>query len=93
MTLQQKVDEIIKTVDTTNSDEISKLVKFAYYYGAEQATKNVLDKHNDIIHEQKKRAAGCRYSNMAKKIIGDNTFIYSDNYSGGFTNTFGNDKI
>ena len=50
-------------------DGTSKLLAIAYYMGREEATKEILDKHNSVIDEQKKRAAKSRYHNFADSMV------------------------
>lgn len=71
---------------------IDAVIAFAYYMGQEMATRTISDKYTAILLEQRKRATSCRYSNMANKIIGNTQFIYSINYAGEYTETFGLDK-
>lgn len=74
-----------------DEDSVGKLIAIAYYIGREEATKRIIDRHNEIINEQRKRAAKSRYHNFADSIIGDCPFIYSGDYSGNVTATFGSD--
>ena len=83
--LQQTVDE--------ESDEVLKLMAFAYYAGREQSAKNICDKARAIFAEQRERARQCRYHQMAEQIIGKQTHIYSPDYSGDYTMTFGDDVV
>ena len=73
--------------------ESLKLMQYAYYAGEERATKIICDKARKIFSEQREKAKQCRYHNMAEQIIGKQTMIYSVNYSGDFTELFGDDII
>ena len=64
------IKNIINTETEMDKDSIEKLVKIAYYMGREEAAREVSDKYNDHIAEQKQRASECRYHNMAAEIIG-----------------------
>ncbi|MFR6690684.1 hypothetical protein [Hominenteromicrobium mulieris] len=87
------IKNIINTEIEMDKDSIEKLVKIAYYMGREEAAREVSDKYNDHIAEQKQRASECRYHNMAAEIVGDEDYIYSSDYAGDFTNTFAYDEI
>lgn len=87
------IKNIINTEIEMDKDSIEKLVKIAYYMGREEAAREVSDKYNGHIAEQKQRASECRYHNMAAEIVGDEDYIYSGDYAGDFTNTFAYDEI
>lgn len=90
MTLKERV---LKSLEANmDGDTIDKLLQFAYYMGRETATKSICDRHNEIIKMQKERANQCRYHKLAADIIGQFTFIYSDDYDGDFIDAFGDDK-
>lgn len=93
MTAKERVYEVVrdsKKVDM-DKDSVDKLIMIAYFMGREKAAKEICDEAREIFREQRKRAEECRYYNMAMKVQGSNYRIYSSDYSGDFTNTFGND--
>ena len=98
MTIIEKVFDLVTNhdwseFDFSNNENASpeKLIIMAYYIGKESATKDVSNKYNKLIKEQRERANKCRYNKMANKIIGNQNYIYSSDYDGGMTTTFGND--
>ena len=91
MTVYERIKSAAKKFNC-ESDNIDKLIAVAYYIGREEATKAVSDKYNDVIAEQRQRAAKCRYHNMASEIVGDTNYIYSGDYSQEMKKTFGNDE-
>lgn len=90
MTVLEKINKIITEGVNTEIDSTDKLIYLAYYFGRELAIKEISDKHNKLVDEQKTRAKACRYHKMANEIIGD-TFIYSTEYRQDMIKTFGND--
>lgn len=96
MTIKDRVNTIMHTPHIWDADErtpatVDKMIAMAYYMGYEMATREVSDQYNTLIAAQRKRANACRYSKMANAIIGDQDYIYSPDYAGDMTNTFGND--
>lgn len=74
------------------SDNLDRLISFAYYMGREEATRQISDQYNALIQQMRARANACRYPHMANRIIGDRDFIYSNDYGQAFMSTFGRDK-
>lgn len=91
MTVIERIGECIRNTDL-ETDNIEKLICIAYYIGREEATKKISDKYNELIKYQRRRARECRYHNMAMQIIGDINYIYSADYAGDVTATFGSDE-
>ncbi len=87
----EKIHEMVKTADMSQ-DTVERLVAMAYWHGREQATQEIIDEHNAIIGGMRERAEGCRYHNMAAEIIGQHAGIYSDDYAGDMTKTFGQEN-
>lgn len=73
-------------------DSIDKLIYVAYMIGREEATKEVSDKYRAHIAEQKERADKSRYRNLCNYVVGDESYIYTSDYSGGVTETYGSDE-
>jgi ATP-dependent Lon protease len=73
-------------------DDIKKLIAIAYYYGREQAVREFSEEVNKVLKDQQERVQQCRYKNMAMKIQGNISNIYSADHSGEMTNIFGADK-
>ena len=88
MTIRERVKIALDNCDC-EKDDLNKLV--AYYMGREKATREISDKYNAVLAEQHQRAEACRYHKMAAAIVGDKHYIYSGDYSGDMTATFGND--
>ena len=88
LTLKEKVDSIVKSHDGGSFEE---LVKFAYWYGREKAAKEYGDKVHEYLFAQQERIKDSRYRNMIQKIVGTKTVIYFPDYSGDYTDAFGND--
>lgn len=73
-----------------NEDTIDALIEFAYYMGAEADARWYGDKIREQILEQRKRAADCRYYNMAQRVVGTIDY-YNGDYSQEWTEAFGQD--
>ena len=95
------IEKIKSIIDAPNQDgydmerdDWRKLVAIAYYYGRESATREVCDRHNEIIRQQRTRASESRYHKLAGSVIGaeKETFIYSPDYAGDMTSFFGRDR-
>lgn len=91
MTYREKIMEIVNQNVDLDKDSFEKAIKIAYMMGRESAAKEVSGRYNDHIAEQRERAKACRYSHMAEKIVGEETYIYSPDYAGEFTAEFGGD--
>lgn len=96
MTIKDRVTTIMTSQHNWDDDEhtpatVEKMIAMAYYMGREMATREISDQYNALIAAQRERANACRYSKMANAIIGDQDYIYSDDYRGEMTSTFGND--
>lgn len=95
MTTLEKIMEIVNSQDVDMSDSspasAEKLIQLAYWFGREDAAREICDKHNAMIADQKHRAEECRYHRMAAEIIGKETMIYSGDYSGDMHGMFGHD--
>lgn len=93
MTYLEKINEIINSNCNMNDERsMNKLVTIAFYYGKGKATKEISDKYNSLIHEQRERARNTRYHKLANRIIGDKDYIYSPDYAMEFSTLFGSDE-
>ena len=90
MTINERIKAAIQNMDC-EKDDLNKIVALAYYMGREEATKEISDRYNNHIAEQKKRAAACRYHKMAAEIVGPEDYLYSGDYASEMTLTFGDD--
>lgn len=91
MTIRERVKIALDNCDC-EQDNLDKIIALAYYMGREKATREISDKYNAVLAEQRKHAESCRYHKMAAAIVGDTHYIYSGDYSGDMTATFGNDE-
>lgn len=94
MTIAERVRSIVDSrVDLTDEVPagIEKMIYMAYYMGREDATREISDRYNALLREQRQRAQECRYHNLAAAIVGDAEYIYSSDYAAGMTSTFGGD--
>lgn len=91
LTVRDRIKEAVYADKDMEQDSLNKLLALAYYMGREEATKEVSDQYNAVLAEQRKRAEACRYYNMATKIIGNVKAVYSSDYAGEMTLTFGDD--
>lgn len=69
-----------------------KMIIMAYYIGKEEATREVSDAYAAHIAAQHERASKCRYHRMAAQIVGPDRYIYSPDYAGDMTGSFGSDS-
>lgn len=88
--LQNTVNKIVADKNAFNDDTLERLVAFAYWYGREQATKEVSDAYRQLIKEMNLRAEETKYEKMIKRVIGDKTYIIFKDYNGTKTTEFGN---
>ena len=88
------IERIRKAVDNLNCEEdsLDKLIALAYYIGREEAAREVSDKYNAVLAEQRERADKCRYHNLAHQIIGSVRYIHSGDYSQDMKTMFGSDE-
>lgn len=88
------IERIRKAVDNLNCEEdnLDKLIALAYYIGREEATREVSDKYNAVLAEQRERADNCRYHNLAHQIIGSVRYIPTGDYAQTMKSTFGSDE-
>lgn len=95
MTIKEYVKNLVKNWpdmgDESEPASVEKMVLVAYYLGREQATREVSNKYNAHIAEQKKRASECRYHDMAAAVVGKENYLYSADYSMEVTSLFGSD--
>lgn len=96
MTIKEYVKNLVKNWpdmgDENEPASVEKMLLVAYYMGREQATREISDRYNAHIAEQKKRASECRYHDMAAAVVGKEDFLYSPDYSMEVTSLFGGDK-
>lgn len=90
-TVRNRIKEAIYNSEDKEDDTIDKLLALAYYMGREEATRETSDKYNAVLEAQRKRAEACRYYKMAAAIIGDVKAVYSPDYAGEMSLTFGDD--
>lgn len=91
MTIVERIKKAIKNLDC-ETDNIDKLVALAYYIGREDAAREISDKYNAVLAEQRKRADDSRYHNLANEIIGSTRYIHSSDYAQDMKTMFGGDK-
>lgn len=91
MTIVERIKKAVKNLDC-ETDNIDKLVALAYYIGREDATREISDKYNAVLAEQRKRADSSRFHNLANEIIGNTRYIHSSDYSQDMKTMFGSDK-
>lgn len=91
MTVLEKVKTCVNNLEC-DKDCVEKLIALAYYIGKEEAARDISDKYNALLREQRERANACRYKHMAHYVIGDTKFIYSPDYAGDMTEAFGSDE-
>lgn len=91
-TVLERIMSAVNAQHDMETDSIDKLIVMAYYIGREQAAKDVSDMYSAHMAEQSARAAASRYHKMAAAILdnGDG-YIYSGDYAGDMTATFGSD--
>ncbi len=96
MTVKERVLSVVRDgVDLGNGydkSSIEKMIYLAYYIGREQATREVSDRYNAHIAEQKARAKKSRYYRLALSVVGNEDYLYSTDYSAEMTGTFGSDE-
>lgn len=90
--VRDRIKEAVYADKDMEQDSLNKLLALAYYMGREEATHEVSDKYNAVLAEQRKRAEACRYYKMAAEIVGNVKAIYSSDYAGEMTLTFGDDQ-
>lgn len=90
MTVLEKVRACADNFDC-EKDNAEKLIALAYFIGREEAAKEISDKCNTLLREQRDRADKCRYRNLAHKVIGNIKHIYSPDYAQSMTEMFGSD--
>lgn len=88
------IERVRKAIDKLNCEEdnLDKLIALAYYIGREEATREVSDKYNAVLAEQRERADNCRYHKLAHQIIGSVRYIHTGDYSQDMKNMFGSDE-
>lgn len=93
MTYREFIDNALEQDVDMDRDSLQKLVSIAYFLGRERATREVSDKYNEHIAEQKRRAKECRYSHMAAEIVGDEDYIHTPDYAQSYSALFAGDEI
>lgn len=91
MTIIERIKKALDNLDC-EEDNLDKLIALAYYIGREEATKEISDKYNAVLAEQRERADASRYHLLAHKIIGDTRYIHSGDYAQDIKTMFGGDK-
>lgn len=91
-TILERVMSAVNDQHDMETDSIDRLIVMAYYIGREQSAKEISDKYNAHMAAQSARAATSRYHKMAASILDNGPgYIYSSDYSGDMTSTFGQD--
>ena len=90
MTILERLKLALNREDA-NKDNVDKLMAIAYYIGKEEATKDIIDRHNKQCESMRANAKRTRYHKMAEKVIGK-TDIYSPDYAMEATTMFGSDE-
>ena len=72
-----------------SGDTIERIIAFAYYYGREQATKEVSDAYRSLIRDMRKRADKSRYTALINEAIGDKNYLLFGDYPGRITKEIG----
>lgn len=88
--INQILDSHINFVDEAPAS-IEKMIFVAYMIGMEKGEMQTSELYNAHIAKQHKRAEACRYHKMAAEIVGPETYIYTPNFRGDITSTFGGD--
>ena len=73
-------------------DEVSRLLRYAYYSGKTKAAREVCEAHAAIMTDARTKAARLRYKHMASGILPASDTIYHGDYSGDYPDTFGGDE-
>jgi hypothetical protein len=93
-TVRETVARIVHEADFEN-DEIGKIIAMAYYIGRESVAKKLCDEHSRRVSKARTKAGRMRYHRMINSVLnamgGD--IIYSPDYSGDMTATFGSDEV
>ena len=92
MTIIERIKKATKTGFSPDADSMDKLIMLAYYFGREEATKEVSDEYVRKLQAIKYRAEKSRYHKMARKIVGDCSYIYFPDYAQDMLGTFGSDE-
>lgn len=91
MTIRERVKMALENCDC-EQDNLDKIIALAYYMGREKATREISDKYSAHLAAQHERAEACRYYKMAAEIVGPEKSLYSSDYAGEMTSTFGKDE-
>lgn len=91
MTAYDRIKEVVNNNIDMNNDTIEKLIYLAYHFGREEATKEVSDKYNKVLHAQIERAEAEHCYNVAMRVQGNIKFVPTSDYAQDMINTFGND--
>lgn len=91
MTIYERIKNAVQNADM-ETDNIDKLIAAAYQIGREEAAREICDRASEIFTQQQERAADCRYHEMAARVQGGISRIYSPDYSQDIKNTFGSDQ-
>lgn len=92
MTVYERVKNTLSNNIDMDKDTIDKLIFCAYYFGREEAARQVSDQYSKHIEEQHARANAVRYHKMANDIVGPEQYIYTPDYSGDMMAAFGGDE-
>lgn len=92
MTAIERIRAAVHADKDMDSDTLDKLLTVAYMMGREEAAREVSDRYNALLAAQNARADACRYHNLAHEIIGKERYVYSPDYAGDYTATFGSDE-
>jgi len=93
MTAADKIKQLVKDVGPTPTTQEGLLV-LAYWMGRESAAKSVCDEHNRRVAAMRAAADKEHCHHVAHRVItaGGADQIYSPDYAGDVTSTFGGDE-
>jgi hypothetical protein len=92
MTAAEKIKKLVDTVGPTPTTPDG-LIVLAYWMGRESAAKTVCDEHNRRVELMREAARKEHCHHVAHRVIdaGGQDQIYSPDYAGDVTSTFGGD--
>jgi len=93
MTAADKIKQLVKDVGPTPKTQEG-LIVLAYWMGRESAAKSVCDEHNKRVAAMRAAADKEHCHHVAHRVItaGGADQIYSPDYAGDVTSTFGGDE-
>jgi hypothetical protein len=93
MTASEKISQLVRTLGPTPTTPDGLLV-LAYYMGREEAARRLCDEHNKRVAAMRAAADQEHCHHVAHRVItaGGPDQIYSPDYAGDVTSTFGGDE-